>query len=99
MKSLSAVLLINFVCIMNDLQGQVQRIENCLQLGYAKTKYEIIKVGRHTRNIIDNRFTYSISNHFNLNAGYGIKYNVNKLINLFFSIVILLYQLSALHCS
>ena len=82
MKSLSAVLIINFVFIMNDLQGQVHRIENCLQLGYAKTKYEIIKDGRYTRNIIDNRITYSISNHFNLNAGYGIKYNVNNFINM-----------------
>ncbi len=51
MKSLSAVLLINFVCIMNDLQGQVQRIENCLQLGYAKTKYEINKDGEHNINL------------------------------------------------
>lgn len=36
---------------MNDLQGQVQRIENCLQLGYAKTKYEINKDGEHNINL------------------------------------------------
>ena len=36
---------------MNDLQGQVQRIENCLQLGYAKTKYEIIKDGEQNINL------------------------------------------------